>query len=307
MDSSLHALQTELEDILADLQRTERKVRSALTTLDSEVSQRAVAGSASAPPLERKSRGPVQSTRDPTRSAASLDSQRASKAAEGLDSAEFGSAPRTARSDTDDIECGKIYYRKNYGKSGEKIRVNKKVKMGLYEITRIKKDGTSGTKNMTIGALRAILGDMARETGEWPFLTDAQRWPHTLYVNTLTGETVSVRVNQDDTILDVKKSIESARGTAVKAQTLYVRQTELKDTDIVSECIGQRDDVVLLSTKAGPSEIEDIDSEQFPSRANQPRVVRSDEAYLAPERRRETAAITKEKLQRMMQNVASRA
>ena len=138
-------------------------------------------------------------------------------------------------------------------------------------------------------------------------LADAQRWPHTLYVNTLTGETVSVRVNQDDTILDVKKSIETARRTAVVAQTVYVRGTKLADTDIVSECIGQRGDLGSPSGRAHFSEIEDIDSEQFPSRANQPRVVRSDEAYLARERRRETAAITEEKLQRTMQKVASRA
>ena len=168
MDSSLHALQTELKNILADLRRTERRVVSALATLDSEVSQRAVVGSASVPPLEWKPRGFVQSPRDLTwseRAAADLELRL------GPEFEEFGSAPVSARTDTDDIECGKTYYRKNSEDSSERIKVNRKVKKGtvvgdVYEITRTKADEVSGTKTMTMRALRAILGDVVGETGE---------------------------------------------------------------------------------------------------------------------------------------------
>ena len=255
MHSNLHALQAELEDILADLQHTERRVRHALATLDSDASQRAVAGSGSVLPLEKESRGPVQSTRDPTRSAAGLDSQRASKAAEGSELDELGSAARTARSDTDDIECGKTYYRKNSGVSGEKIRVNKKVKNGtvvgdVYEITRIKADGKSITKRMSIGALRPILGDIFREKGESPFSTDAQRWPRTLSVHVLGGETVSIIVNQGDTILDVKRRIKTMRGTPVEAQTMYARRKIAGDSEL---CTKYMDETVFLGINANTS------------------------------------------------------
>jgi hypothetical protein len=246
MRNELQALQTELLDILADLRRTEAKVRGALTTLGSEVSQRAVAGSSSVFPLEKELRGPVQSTRGPTRSAASLATQRASKAAEGSEFNEFGSAPRTARSDTDDIECGKTYYRKNYDTSGEKIMVNKIVRTGVYEITSIEQDGKRVSKRMTIGALRPILGDIVREKYESQLLADAQRWPRTLHVHLLAGGTVSVIVTQDDTILDVKKSIETKQGIPVREQIIIVDGTVLRDSEFCIERVGQGDQTFFL-------------------------------------------------------------
>jgi len=56
-----------------------------------------------------------------------------------------------------------------------------------------------------------------------------------LFVKTLTGKTITVTVNDSDTILSIKEQIESKEGVPTEQQRLIICGKEMEDDHLVSE------------------------------------------------------------------------
>ena len=143
------------------------------------------------------------------------------------------SAPETANIPV--FECGSTYYRK--GSTNNKMYVigTKVGGKDSYNTIIIAPDGSKRSQTIEGAQLRNILGDRVdAEKDEIP-RNDWSHWPHVLHIRYTRGGTVDIGVGRDDTILDIKKTIESVRGIKVEDQNLSVHGHILNDREYYTE------------------------------------------------------------------------